>query len=81
MDEKTSPKIASLAGKVLADPSSTPEARSLAASALTQSPDKPKSGREWYMSYREFTLHQSGNLLPEWCELTDDEQADWNAKA
>src|SRR5690606_27519627 len=53
MDEKTSPKIASLAGTVLDDPSSTPETRSLAASALTQAPDKPKTGRDLYMEYRE----------------------------
>lgn len=82
MDEKTSSKIASLAGKVLADPSSTPEARSLAASALTQAPNKPKTGRDLYMEYREEKhFHPGGEYLPEWCELTDEEQNDWNSKA
>ena len=41
-NEKTSKRLASLAAKVLADPNSTPEARALAGSVLTQAPDKPK---------------------------------------
>ena len=39
-NEKTSPKIATLASKVLSNPKSTTDAKSLAASVLTQAPDK-----------------------------------------
>ncbi len=39
-NEKSSKKIASLAGKVLSQKSSTKTAKSLAASVLTQAPDK-----------------------------------------
>jgi hypothetical protein len=48
--ETTSPSVASKAGKLLADPSTTKAVRSVAASALTQAPaakpvGKPKGGR------------------------------------
>ena len=42
-NEKSSAKTAALAGKVLKDPKSTILAKELAASVLTQAPDKPKS--------------------------------------
>lgn len=42
-NEKSSKELASLAGKVLSQSSSTKAAKSLAASVLTQAPDKPKS--------------------------------------
>lgn len=42
-NEKSSSKTASLAGKVLSQKSSTAAAKTLAASVLTQAPDKPKS--------------------------------------
>lgn len=41
-NEKSSAKIASLAGKVLSQKSSTPTSKKLAASVLTQAPDKSK---------------------------------------
>lgn len=41
-NEKTSAELAALAAKVLADPKSTPTAKKLAGSVLTQAPDKPK---------------------------------------
>ncbi len=41
--EVTSPKVASAAAKLLQDPEASPEAKSVAASALTQAPDKPKA--------------------------------------
>ena len=41
-NEKSSPKLASLAGKVLAQKSSTQTAKRLAASVLTQAADKKK---------------------------------------
>ncbi|WP_199250884.1 MULTISPECIES: hypothetical protein [unclassified Flavobacterium] len=41
-NEKTSPKVASQASKVLKDPKSTKAERSVAASALTQAKDKKK---------------------------------------
>lgn len=50
-NEKSSPSLASLAGKVLNQPSATKAARSLAGSVLTQAPDRkpsappPKKGR------------------------------------
>ncbi|WP_018300157.1 hypothetical protein [Fangia hongkongensis] len=39
-NEKSSPRVASLAGKVLRQKTSTKTAKTLAASVLTQSPDK-----------------------------------------
>jgi hypothetical protein len=41
-NEKTSKKAASTAGKILRDPKSSKEAKSIAGSALTQAPDKAK---------------------------------------
>jgi hypothetical protein len=41
-NEQTGKKAASNAGKVLADPKSSKAAKSAAASALTQAPDKKK---------------------------------------
>ena len=41
-NEKTGKKAASAAGKVLRDPKSSKEAKTAAASALTQAPDKEK---------------------------------------
>ena len=44
-NERTSKKVASVAGKVLKTGKATPsQAKILAASALTQSPNKPKKG-------------------------------------
>ena len=40
--EQTSPRVASKAGKQLADKKSTAAQKSVAASALTQAPDKPQ---------------------------------------
>ncbi len=40
--EKTSPKVASKASKILSDPNSSKKEKSVAASALTQAKDKPK---------------------------------------
>lgn len=40
--EKTSPKVASKAGKILANPKSSKAAKSVAASALTQAANKKK---------------------------------------
>lgn len=47
-DEKTSKAVASLASKALKDPKAlTPaEIKKLAASALTQAPDKPKAAKK-----------------------------------
>lgn len=42
--EETGEKAASAAGKVLRDPKSTPDAKTAAASALTQAPDKAEKG-------------------------------------
>jgi hypothetical protein len=42
-NEKSSKKIASLAGKVLSQKNSTQTAKKLAASVLTQSPDRAKN--------------------------------------
>jgi hypothetical protein len=44
-NDKTSPKVATLASKVLKDPSSATnkQIKTLAASVLTQAPDKKKS--------------------------------------
>lgn len=44
-NEKSSPKLASLAGKVLQQKSSTAAAKQLAGSVLTQAPDK-KGGKK-----------------------------------
>jgi len=44
-NEKTSPKLASLAAKVLASKKSSVIARRLAATALTQAADKKKRSR------------------------------------
>jgi hypothetical protein len=41
-NEKTSKAVASRAGKILRDPTSTKAEKSVAASALTQAPDKKK---------------------------------------
>lgn len=41
-NETTSPKVASTASKVLRDPKSTPEQKTVAASALTQAKNKKK---------------------------------------
>ena len=43
-DEKTSKTVASKAGKLLSDPKSSKNVKSVAASALTQSPDKGNKG-------------------------------------
>ena len=40
--EFTSPRVASIAGKILRDPNSTPEEKSAAGSALTQARDRAK---------------------------------------
>jgi hypothetical protein len=45
-NEKTSPELASLAGKVLADPNSSEDAKRLAGSVLTQAPDHKKSKKK-----------------------------------
>lgn len=39
-NEKTSPGVASKASKILSNPKSTPAQKSVAASALTQAPNK-----------------------------------------
>lgn len=41
--EQTSKKVASLASKILRDPKSTKKEKSVAASALTQAPNKKKT--------------------------------------
>ena len=41
-NEKTSPSVASKASKILSNPKSTPAQKSVAASALTQAPNKGK---------------------------------------
>ncbi len=41
-NEQTSASVASKAGKILSNPKSTPAQRSVAASALTQAPNKRK---------------------------------------
>lgn len=45
-DEKTSESVASKAAKLLADPSTPPDVKSVAASALTQAPDKKRNRLE-----------------------------------
>tara|TARA_R110002096_G_scaffold222094_1_gene410980 strand:- start:3202 stop:3354 length:153 start_codon:yes stop_codon:yes gene_type:complete len=42
-NEKTSKAVASKASKILSNPKSSKQAKSVAASALTQAPDKKKS--------------------------------------
>ena len=41
-NEKTSPKIATIASKLLSNPKTPTKVKSVAASALTQAPDKRK---------------------------------------
>ena len=43
-NERTSKSVASKASKILKDPKSTPAEKSVAASALSQAPDKGKGG-------------------------------------
>ncbi len=45
-NEKTSKSVASKAAKILRNPSSTKAQKSVAASALTQAPDKGKKGKK-----------------------------------
>jgi len=45
-NEKSSPKLASLASKVLKQSSATKASRSLAASVLTQTADKKKTSKK-----------------------------------
>lgn len=44
-NEKTSKKVASAAGKILGNPRSTKAQKSVAASALTQAPNKKRKGK------------------------------------
>jgi hypothetical protein len=44
-NEKTGKKAASAAGRVLGNPKSTKDQKRAAASALTQAPDKKRSGK------------------------------------
>ncbi len=41
-NEKTSPRIAKIASRLLKDPNSSPDVKALAGSVLTQAADKPK---------------------------------------
>ena len=41
MEEQTSKEVAAIAAKIMRDPNATKEEKSVAASALTQAPDKP----------------------------------------
>lgn len=45
-NEKTSPKVASQAAKILSNPKSSKAAKSVAASALTQAADRKKGGKK-----------------------------------
>lgn len=45
-NERTSPRVARLASKVLRDPKATPAEKSAAGSALTQARDKGNRGRK-----------------------------------
>lgn len=46
-NERTSPSVAKVAGKVLSTGKATPkQAKTLAASALTQAANKPKQGKK-----------------------------------
>jgi hypothetical protein len=40
-NEKTSSRVATIAGKTLSDPNASKREKTLAASVLTQAPDKP----------------------------------------
>lgn len=42
-NEKTSERVATIAANLLRDPKSSPEVRTIAASALSQAPDKKKT--------------------------------------
>lgn len=44
-NEKTSPKVARVASKLLSNPATPKSVKSVAASALTQAPNKPKGKR------------------------------------
>lgn len=45
-NEKTGKKVASIAGKKVADPKTPADVKKIAASALTQAPDKPKKKKK-----------------------------------
>lgn len=45
-NEKTSPSVASKAAKLLRDPKSSKAVKSVAGSALTQAPNKPKGKKK-----------------------------------
>jgi hypothetical protein len=45
-NEKTGKKVASIAGKKLANPKTSPDVKKIAASALTQAPDRPKKKKK-----------------------------------
>ncbi|BAS31159.1 hypothetical protein [Dehalococcoides mccartyi] len=45
-NEKTSPAVATLAAKILRDPNASADAKTLAASVLTQAPDKPHKNKK-----------------------------------
>lgn len=57
-DETTSPEVASMAAKILRDPDASPEAKSVAASALTQAPDK-KNHRPAYRVLKALTYYDN----------------------
>lgn len=44
-NEKTSKRVATIASKLLSNPKSSKAVKSVAASALTQSPDRKKRGK------------------------------------
>ena len=44
-NEKTSPKVASVASKALKDPKSSKQMKSVSASALSQAPDKKPAAK------------------------------------
>jgi hypothetical protein len=44
-NERTSPKVATKASRLLSDPRTPKAVKSVAASALTQTPDKPPRGK------------------------------------
>ncbi|BAZ96687.1 MAG: hypothetical protein QQM50_02025 [Dehalococcoides mccartyi] len=45
-NEKTSSALATLAAKILSDPSASADAKRLAGSVLTQAPDKPHQNKK-----------------------------------
>jgi len=45
-NEKTSSRVASIAGKTLSNPKASKTAKTLAGSALTQAPDKPQGKKK-----------------------------------